>query len=215
MNHDVSLTAVWKFIQAGVSYQLIKDAILHRVTVQKDNSDAILIFYDNFDRNIPTMQVMVSATPTIGIWYPRITVALVKQWLTMTSNGEDIKLNKPVPVFSFSNTLSLPKGFMLNVDYTLQGKGDSRVYRMVKSQNTLNVSLRKGFLKDALTVEIFANDIFDDQTNSVRMFSDTYSMNQWNRMDTRNFGLTLRYRFNSAQSKYKGTGAGTSQKDRM
>lgn len=215
MNHDVSLTAVWKFIQAGVSYQLIKDAILHRVTVQKDNSDAILIFYDNFDRNIPTMQVMVSATPTIGIWYPRITVALVKQWLTITSNGEDIKLNRPVPVFSFSNTLSLPKGFMLNVDYTYQGKGDSRVYRMVKSQNTLNVSLRKGFLKDALTVEIFANDIFEDQTNSVRMFSDTYSMNQWNRMDTRNFGLTLRYRFNSAQSKYKGTGAGTSQKDRM
>ena len=89
------------------------------------------------------------------------------------------------------------------------------MYRMVKSQNTLNVSLRKGFLKDALTVEIFANDIFEGQTNSVRMFSDTYSMNQWNRMDTRNFGLTLRYRFNSAQSKYKGTGAGTSQKDRM
>lgn len=215
MNHDVSLTAVWKFIQAGISYQLVKNAILHRGTVQQDNEDAILIYYDNYDKNIPTIQAMIAATPTIGIWYPRITLALVKQWLSIESLGEKVSLNKPVPVFSFSNTIRLPEDFMLNLDYTFQGKGDSRVYHIMKSTNTANISVRKAFVKNTLSVEVFANDIFNDQAGLMRMYSDTYSLKQWSRTSMRTFGLTLRYNFNTAQSKYKGTGAGKAQKDRM
>ena len=215
MNHDLTFTAVWKYIQAGASYQVVKDAILHRGTVQNGNNDGILIYYDNFGKAIPAIQVFVAASPTIGIWYPRLTVALVKQWLTMDSLGKEVNLGRPIPVVSFSNSIVLPKGFMLNADYTFQGKGDSRVYRILKAQNVINLSVRKSFLKNALSVEIFANDILDGQIGLTNLFSDTYSVNQWSRMDTRNFGVTLRYNFNSAQSKYKGTGAGTSQKDRM
>lgn len=215
MNHDVSLAAVWKFMQAGVSYQVVKNAILHRGTAQNGNDNAILIYYDNFDRNIPTMQAMISASPTIGIWYPRITLAIVKQWLTMNSLGEDVKLNQPIPVFSFGNTFRLPKGFMLNLDYTYQGKGDSRVYHMLKATNQANITLRKSFLKDALSVELHANNIFDDETVLMMMYSDTYTLKQWSKISMRTFGMTIRYNFNTTQSKYKGTGAGNAQKERM
>ena len=215
MNHDVSLAAVWKFIQAGVSYQVVKNAILHNATEQAGVENAILIYYDNFDKSIPTMQAMITATPTIGIWYPRLTLALVKQWLTMDSLGEEVKLNQALPVIQFGNTLTLPKGFTLNLDYTFQGKGDSRVYHMLKAMNILNASLRKSFLDNALTVEIFANDILDDNVNEVRMFSKAYALKQWSKVSMRTFGITLRYNFNTTQSKYKGTGAGTSQKERM
>lgn len=215
MNHDMSLATVWKFMQAGVSYQVVKNAILHRGTVQNGNNNAILIYYDNFDRNIPTMQAMISATPTIGIWYPRITLAVVKQWLTMNSLGEEVKLNQPIPVFSFGNTFRLPKGFMLNLDYTYQGKGDSRVYHMLKATNQANITLRKTFLKDALSVELHANNIFDDETGLMMMYSDTYTLKQWSKISMRTFGMTIRYNFNTTQSKYKGTGAGNAQKERM
>lgn len=215
MNHDVSLAAVWKFIQAGISYQAVNNAILHRATVQKDNDNAILIYYDNFGKTIPTMQVMIAATPTIGIWYPRITLAMVRQWLDMDSLGETVRLNKPIPVLQFGNTLTLPKGFTLNIDYTFQGKGDSRVYHMMKSTNDLNASIRKSFMKNTLTVEVYANDILDDKAGIMKMYSDTYSLKQWSKTSMRTFGITLRYNFNTTQSKYKGTGAGTSQKDRM
>lgn len=215
MNHDVSLATVWKFIQASVSCQIVKNAILHRGTVQKDNENAILIYYDNFDRNIPTMQAVVSAAPTIGIWYPRITLAIVKQWLTMDSLGEEVILNQPIPVISFSNTLKLPEGYMLNLGYTFQGKGDSRVYHMLKSTNRADISVRKSFLKDALSIEIHANNLFDDETVLMRMYSDTYTLKQWSKVSMRTFGITLRYNFNTTQSKYKGTGAGNAQKERM
>ncbi len=215
MNHDLSLAAVWKFIQAGVSYQVVKNAILHNATVQNGVDNAIQIYYDNFDRSIPTMQAMIAATPTIGIWHPRLTLALVKQWLTVDSMGERIHLNQPLPVIQFSNTLVLPKGFMINADYSFQGKGDHRVYHMLKSTNDLNVSVRKSFLKNTLTVDIYANNILDDQIAEMNMYSKAYSLRQWSKTSMRAYGITLRYNFNTTQSKYKGTGAGTSQKNRM
>ena len=215
MNHDVSFAAVWKFVQAGISYQTVKNAILDTGTAQEGTDNAIVIYHDNFYKNIPTMQVMVAATPTIGIWYPRLTLALVKQWLTMESLGEEIKLNQALPVIQFGNTLTLPKGFTLNCDYTFQGKGDSRVYRLQKSTNTLNASVRKSFFKNALAVEVFANNILDDESAEMRMYSKAYSLIQWSKMSMRTYGVTLRYNFNTAQSKYKGTGAGKSQKARM
>ena len=215
MNHDASLAVVWKFIQAGVSYQVVKNAILHQGTVPKDMDNVILIYYDNFDRKIPTMQAMISATPTFGIWHPRLTLALVKQWLTMDSIDGTINLDQPLPVIQFSNTLVLPKGFMINADYAFQGKGDSRIYHLMRPTNTLNASVRKGFLNNTLTLEIFANDILDDNITLMRMYNDAYSLNQWSKVSMRTFGMTLRYNFNTTQSKYKGTGAGTSQKERM
>ena len=215
MNHDVSLAVVWKFIQAGVSYQVVRNAILHNATSLPGNDSAILIYYDNFDRKIPTMQAMISVTPTIGIWYPRLTVALVKQWLTVDSMGESVSLNKPLPVIQFGNSLRLPKGFILNVDYNFQGKGDHRVYHMTKSSNELNASLRKSFLKNALTIDIYANDLLGDKDQTMKMFSKEYSLEQWSKQSMRTYGITVRYSFNTTQSKYKGTGAGTSQKDRM
>lgn len=215
MNHDVSLAAVWKFVQAGISYQTVKNAILETATAQEGTDNAILIYHDNFYKNIPTMQVMVAATPTIGIWNPRLSLALVKQWLTMESLGEEVQMNQALPVIQFDNTLTLPKGFTLNCDYTFQGKGDSRVYHMLKPTNTLNASVRKSFLKNALAVEVFANDILDDESTEMRMYSNAYSLRMWSKRSMRTYGITLRYNFNTTQSKYKGTGAGAQQKRRM
>ena len=215
MNHDASLAVVWKFIQAGVSYQVVKNAILHQETVPKDMDNVILIYYDNFDRKIPTMQALIAAAPTFGIWHPRLTLALVKQWLTMDSIDGTINLDQPLPVVQFSNTLVLPKGFMINADYAFQGKGDSRIYHLMRPTNNLNASVRKGFLNNTLTLEIFANDILDDNITLIRVYNDAYSLNQWSKVSMRTFGMTLRYNFNTTQSKYKGTGAGTSQKERM
>ena len=215
MNHDVSLAAVWKFVQAGISYQTVKNAILETATAQEGTDNAILIYHDNFYKNIPTMQVMVAATPTIGIWNPRLSLALVKQWLTMESLGEEVQMDQALPVIQFDNTLTLPKGFTLNCDYTFQGKGDSRVYRLQKATNTLNASIRKSFLKNALAVEVFANNILDDEATETRVYSKVYSLRQWSNRSMRTYGITLRYNFNTTQSKYKGTGAGEKQKRRM
>lgn len=70
------------------------------------------------------------------------------------------------------------------------------------------------FLKDALSIELRGHDLLLAKED---MFVQThiFSIFQGNIRDTRKASLTIRYRFNSARSKYKGTGAGEQQKSRM
>ncbi|WP_300763261.1 hypothetical protein [uncultured Bacteroides sp.] len=65
-----------------------------------------------------------------------------------------------------------------------------------------------------LAVQLQANDIFNTSSSDILMYSG-------NRLtilapkSRRSFGMTIRYKFNATRSKYKGTGAGDSQKNRM
>ena len=47
------------------------------------------------------------------------------------------------------------------------------------------------------------------------MYSGDYYLYQKSAWDRQEFAVTVRYKFNTAKSKYKGTGAGDSQKSRM
>ena len=79
----------------------------------------------------------------------------------------------------------------------------------------MNVSVRKSFLNDALSVELRGNDIFKTNRISYSMYSGDYYLFQKSVWDRQEFAVTVRYKFNTAKSKYKGTGAGDSQKSRM
>ena len=43
----------------------------------------------------------------------------------------------------------------------------------------------------------------------------SHTISQTNRMDTQRVKLSIRYNFNTAQSKYRGTSAGSDSKNRM
>jgi len=77
----------------------------------------------------------------------------------------------------------------------------------------MNASLYKGFLNDKLTVQFQASNILNPKQiatvySGIRVMQNTQAMH-------RQVSLTLRYKFNTTRSKYKGTGAGESQKNRM
>ena len=215
INHDVSFAAVWKYLQFAASYQLTQRAHVHIGTVQEGVENGMILYTTNFDRNIPLLQAMVSASPTISFWYPRITVGILKQWLSIDYLGEEKSMDTPIPFLAWSNTLVLPKGYMLSLDYNYTGKGCQRVYELTRATHNLDISVRKSFFKDALSVELKGTDLLHRQAQTVRMFSNMYDIYQENLFDSRQVVLTVRYKFNSANSKYKGTGAGEQQKSRL
>ena len=175
----------------------------------------MILYTENFDRNIPLLQAMVSASPTISFWYPRLTVGVLKQWLSIDYLGEEKKMDTPIPFLACSNTLVLPKGFMVSLDYNYTGKGCQRVYELTRATHNLEATVRKSFFKDALSVELKGTDLLYRQAQTVRMYSNLYDIYQENLFDSRMAVLTVRYKFNSANSKYKGTGAGEQQKSRL
>ena len=147
---------------------------------------------------------------------PMLSIGLKKQWLTVESFGEPFDLKSPVYVASFNNTLELPLGFMISVDANIRSKGAYQNIYLEHPTGSVNASIRKSFLKnEALSIELRGTDLFDTNREYYHLYSGDYNINQENHYDRREFSLTIRYKFNTAKSKYKGTGAGQSQKDRL
>lgn len=212
--HDLTFMTAWKYIQIGSSFQHTRNAIIQPGFPVDGNDKQIMTKTVNLEQGIPTLVAFVSASPTISFWSPRLGASIEKQWLTMHYGSFEVDCNKPIVQLEFGNTFSLGKGFTLNADYTYTSSGFWRDFKVVSPAHKVDVSVRKSFLKDALTIELRGHDLLQAK-DDLFMQTQVYSIFQDNIRDTRKASLTIRYRFNSARSKYKGSGAGEQQKSRM
>jgi hypothetical protein len=81
----------------------------------------------------------------------------------------------------------------------------------------MDFSLQKSFLKNKLSVQLDAKNPFQTYKNNsaftylgdLETFRQDFNNSQYS------YTLNIRYKFNTTKSKYKGTGAGASQKARM
>ncbi len=208
--HDVTWASTWRFLQLSVNYQQTKKEIINWGEAV-ENSNATRLTYVNYD-NIPRLKVFLAASPTIGIWHPTLSVGLQKQWMDF----DGLSFNTPMYLMQLNNSFELPGDILLSVDGNVRWKGNHQNLYSTRIYQHVDVSLRKSFLKDALTVELRGTDLFEGKRDCWRMFyGKDFVWNQKNHFDSREFVFTLRYKFNSAKSKYKGTGAGQNQMNRL
>lgn len=80
---------------------------------------------------------------------------------------------------------------------------------------SMDLSFTKTFFKGALELNVKGSDLFYTRKDNVHMYGNREEISQRNRYDSRELGITLRYNFNASKLKYKGKGAGNSEKSRM
>lgn len=214
ITHDVTLAGVWRFFQAMLSYKVTRDYILYWGTSVEGQSAVNLINYINHDR-LPSLTAVLSASPTIGLWNLNASAVLMKQWFSLDAAGQRRTYNNPLFIGSLNNVFTLPAGFQFTADFTYQSRGQVQNITLRRPQLTLNVGLRKSFLKDALSVELRGNDLLLGNKQEAMLYMQSTQMNDLSWYDSRSFSLTVRYRFNAAKSKYRGTGAGQETKSRF
>ncbi|HAZ74294.1 MAG TPA: hypothetical protein DCW53_02975 [Rikenellaceae bacterium] len=92
-------------------------------------------------------------------------------------------------------------------------------YQNVYLANTvcdLSCSVQKAFLRDkSLVVRLSASDLLWKQRSDVQSDYGFVNFIQTNAFNTKKISLSVTYRFNSASSKYKGTGAGKDTASRI
>lgn len=210
----LTLNVSYKWIYLNSRYIHGEDAItqLSRAYSEDNPTVSLHSFYNMY--NSDKLYTTLTLSPTIGLWSPQFNFLLLQQWYKVeTSNGTE-NFNNPILNFAWNNNFKLPLGISLDVDLGFDTPGDNENTKVEEWCWFANISLYKSFLKDRLSVQLKAYDLF----NSYQAKSTIYS---GNRLMTgkiearRNIGITLRYKFNAAKSKYKGTGAGESQKNRM
>ena len=213
-NHRVELSGVWKFIQFMVNYKDSRNAIIYWAE-QIPGNEAITMISRKNVKSLRSMTAYISAAPKIGIWAPQINLGLQKPWFTLHTDVASYRLNRPIFMGNFNNAFSLPCGITLNVDYRYQSKGNTMNVYLAKEQHVLDVSISKSFLKDALTLEIKGNDLLYKCWDADLLYNQKMELLQVSKRGTRDLQLTLRYKFNTTRSKYKGTGAGNAELNRL
>ena len=214
IQNTLSLNTSWKWLYFNMNYSRIKDMQIQVSQSYSDADPSISLFTHTNVPKVDKLNTTLSASPTIGIWSPQFTAMYSQQWFVMDTPDGPRNLNNPIGFFQWNNTFSLPKDFQLNIDLETSTRGEDSSYRIIEPGSSVNISLYKGFLGGKLTVQLQANDLFNTSSSDILMYSGN-RITILQPESRRSFSMTVRYKFNTAKSKYKGTGAGDSQKNRM
>ncbi|MGN0188669.1 MAG: outer membrane beta-barrel family protein, partial [Candidatus Cryptobacteroides sp.] len=221
--NDANLMANWKWMTFVMNYSRTDRAIA--TWSERFNNDGVVIVRPvNLEKPIRNLSAYLTASPTVGIWSINYTVGLQHQWLTI--DAPDPREESGIRRTDFSdrtmvfaklfNTLKVKGGWQFEVGGAVYGRGYIKNLLMTNVQFDLTAAVQKAFLKDrSLVVRLEGKDLAG--LGRFNVFTDfgSHIIRQTNKMDTQRVVLSLRYRFNTAQSKYKGTGAGKEAAGRM
>lgn len=212
--HDVSAMAVWKMLQFMVSWQHNNNAIIHWDEAEPNNSAITRLEYKNL-HSLNRLLANIALAPAFGSWYPQLSVGIIKQWLQLETAYGIVALNKPILQIGFNNSVALPHNITINLAMNYQSKGNYQNVYLARSTYALDLSVTKLFFKGALEVNVKGSDLLYLLKEANYLNGNHIYIQQTNRHDSREVGITLRYNFNLSKNSYKGSGAGNSEKYRM
>ncbi len=211
--HNISVQGVWKFLQFSFSYSDERGRIIHWME-QIDNTNVTLVTYKNIN-SLKWIVPFVSLALKFGIWHPQLSVGFRKQWFTMETMAGNISLNKPMLIAQANNTFRFSKTLTGELDFSYQGPGHYQNIYLDYHQTALDISIVKTFFNGRLSIKLAGEDLLDRFRDGNLVYNHQVQLWQGNYYDRRRFVATIRYKFNTTRSKYKGTGAGNDEKSRL
>lgn len=212
ISRNTSYDLAYKWLTFNLTYEHVSDPIYQTVEMYKDNTTIGLMRMIN-GKSYNNVTSTLNLQPTFGIWHPMLSAMVEKQWFELeTRDGR--YLNKPVAMFRFNNTFDT-KWAMFSVMMTYITKGYEENHYIYNPMFNTDLSIYKGFLKDCLTLQLYVSDVFGTNDSHIIGKYGKLKETVFDEFSTSKISLTVRYKFNTTRSKYKGTGAGDSQKNRM
>ena len=173
--------------------------------------------YDHANWIIVTLGMQRDVRLGNGVtWTPQYNATLMKQWLTTTFNGHDKQLKQPMLSVQLGNIVALPHDWLLQADFNVHTHGYTGSNFKIETANAmLSFSISKDLFKRRLNIKLAGNDLFNQGISRGTFYFDHMILRKSEDNDSRSVSLSLRYRFNVTPSKYKGTGAGNAEKNRL
>ncbi len=210
----VEYMAQWRRFVAQVSYTYSRNGVYFITEPYGADGEATIIRTANLDHR-HYLQAFVGGQFQVGVWQPRVNVGMMKQWLTLPVDGKPMKMNTPGFLFQWQNAIHLPFDIWLNVDAQLMTGVRENNMKVTNTPWYVNAKIYKGFFNNTFNITLEAKDLFNTSQNDARMFSNAVQIVQKNFSPGRSVMLTLQYRFNTTRDRYRGTGAGNSEKSRF
>ena len=210
-NVELSATYSWLNFTAGYSHN--KDVRLSFGSLYQEGTEITIWTSRNFDKH-ESFYASLTVSPKFGFYSPTLTLSCFQQNFDTQAYGLATKLNKPEWQINFRNWFTIGKTAkaMLYLHYSTSHDYGFNHYA---HEFNVNARVQKTFLNGNLTVALFANDIFRNLRERWTGYYPVTTMGKDAYVYTQNIGASLTYNFNATRSKYKGTGAGNDEKNRL
>ena len=228
-NHEVGLNARYKWITFTSQY-VRQDNAFSRWSELFNDQGVVLVSSCNLNDPIHNLSTYFTFTPVIGCWTMQYTAGIQQQWFR--TDAKDPRepsgirrldfSDKPHFVAQFTNAWTFGAktdgtgAWLIELGGTLMTKGYSMNTELTNNYFNLTGAIQKSFLKNnALVARIDFNDILKTADYDILSDCGSHVIKQTNSFDNHRIKATLTYNFNTARSKYKGTGAGKDAQQRM
>ena len=217
--HSLVFNAAYQWMNLTLNYARIKDSETMSTEPYPGSEDPLvsLVHPINSKESYNRLTIMPSLRPVFGCWHPTWTaIAIFQNYKTPTADGSILTLNHPYLGLTWNNDIELPHDWRLNAMLQVTSRGDYDNFRITKSRFYSGVGVQKDISLQhlgSLTVDARCMDIF----NTSKAWATIFGPRELTTSNParRTFSLDLTWKFNSAGSKYRGTGAGEKQKARM
>ena len=203
----------YKFVNFRTSYTRTNNFISNTYIENPENYSTIISTWQNF-KKAEFFKANLNLHHSFEFWNPSVSIGIVKPFLSSTYLEEIIHYNKLNFYISCNNYFKLPAKHTLSIDYYYNNGGNQRIF-LFKPFQSLNMSLQKSFLNERLNLKLSADDIFRklDYYESAKINKFTFYQNE--NYSSWNFSLSLIYRLNQLNIKYRGKSAAEEEKNRL
>ena len=217
--HSLVLNTAYKWMNLTLNYGRIKDCETMSTEPYPGADDPLvsLVRPINSTEDFNQLSINFVASPVIGCWHPQWSAfAVFQNYKTPCADGSILTLNHPYVNLVWQNGIELPKGFRLSAVMVWASRGDYNNFHLTKTRFNTSLGVQRDFSLGrlgTLTADLRCNDIFNTNKTGAVIYGireiSTYNPAR------RTFMLDLTWKFNTTQSKYRGSGAGEKQKARM
>ena len=229
--HNINTMAMWKWLYLNVNFSHCVDPILYSAESLENDSKVNLVTYKNYD-HADWLTITLGAQKNIKLghevtWTPQYNISLMKPWFKADFLGERLRVgeqssgmqksfSQPMLSLQLGNIVTFPHDWLVQADFNMHTHGNSGANANFDCTNPiLSLSVSKDFCKRRLNIKLSGNDLFNGGINRFTLYSNRMMFRKMEDYDSRCVTLSLRYRFNVTPSKYKGTGAGNAEKNRL
>jgi hypothetical protein len=218
--HNVNAMIRWMWIYLNTNFSHCVDPILYTAESLESDSKVNLVTYKNYD-HLDWLVITLGAQKDIKLghevtWTPQYNISLMKPWLKAEFLGEQKSFSQPMLSLQLGNIVTFPHDWLVQADFNMHTHGNSGANANFDCTNPiLSLSVSKDFCKRRLNIKLSGNDLFNGGINRFTLYSNRMMFRKMEDNDSRCVTFSLRYRFNVTPSKYKGTGAGNAEKNRL
>lgn len=211
-----SFSETWKWLYIEAYRWKATNAYRSHLYAYDDAQKPGVVIMDIRNFNHGQVGMTVSVSPVIGCWRLKY---LVDCWvetqdlkpLGITHNWHGLNT-----YIQLDNTFTLPHDWTLNVTGIIEPYVKTGA-AITKTTGNVNFRLNKSLLKDkSLNIAILAKDIFRTRWSKGTDYGGIdYCSRMHQYSDARRVGINISWKFNAAKSRYKGTHAGESERNRL